>query len=179
MEHQAGWYPDPYGQAEQRWWDGTDWTAQTQSLGVVEPIPVASTTDVVVQARNDSVIGHAGTEPVMVQIGEIACTQNWLMVPGSTVPLSGCDFQLRESVTVQRRIPPYAIVLAIIFFMACLLGLLFLLIQEDVLSGSVEVTVSKPGGPKFNASVPVRSQRDIDEVRSKVDYARALVVQAG
>ncbi|MGY6501964.1 MAG: DUF2510 domain-containing protein [Acidimicrobiales bacterium] len=25
----AGWYPDPSGQAAQRWWDGTTWTDQT------------------------------------------------------------------------------------------------------------------------------------------------------
>jgi uncharacterized protein len=32
----AGWYPDPYGQAPQRWWDGSQWTGQvggTQSSG--------------------------------------------------------------------------------------------------------------------------------------------------
>lgn len=26
----AGWYNDPQGQAEQRWWDGTAWTEHTQ-----------------------------------------------------------------------------------------------------------------------------------------------------
>lgn len=25
----AGWYPDPRGQAEWRWWDGADWTENT------------------------------------------------------------------------------------------------------------------------------------------------------
>lgn len=23
-----GWYPDPYGQSSQRYWDGANWTAQ-------------------------------------------------------------------------------------------------------------------------------------------------------
>jgi hypothetical protein len=27
----AGWYPDPAGQAELRWWDGTRWTQQTRA----------------------------------------------------------------------------------------------------------------------------------------------------
>jgi hypothetical protein len=27
----AGWYPDPRGQAAQRWWDGTTWTDHTQA----------------------------------------------------------------------------------------------------------------------------------------------------
>jgi hypothetical protein len=28
-----GWYPDPWGQAQSRWWDGTQWTEQTQAGG--------------------------------------------------------------------------------------------------------------------------------------------------
>jgi hypothetical protein len=27
----AGWYPDPAGEAQHRWWDGTQWTSATQS----------------------------------------------------------------------------------------------------------------------------------------------------
>lgn len=27
----AGWYPDPHGQATQRWWDGTRWTEHTHA----------------------------------------------------------------------------------------------------------------------------------------------------
>ncbi|MFF2050533.1 DUF2510 domain-containing protein [Leifsonia sp. NPDC058194] len=29
-----GWYPDPYGAAPQRWWDGTQWTAQVSQPAV-------------------------------------------------------------------------------------------------------------------------------------------------
>ncbi|WP_082544716.1 MULTISPECIES: DUF2510 domain-containing protein [unclassified Rhodococcus (in: high G+C Gram-positive bacteria)] len=27
----AGWYPDPAGEAQHRWWDGTQWTSDTRS----------------------------------------------------------------------------------------------------------------------------------------------------
>lgn len=33
---QANWYPDPYGQAEMRWWDGTQWTEHTHSAQAPE-----------------------------------------------------------------------------------------------------------------------------------------------
>lgn len=26
----AGWYPDPTGQARERWWDGSQWSDQTR-----------------------------------------------------------------------------------------------------------------------------------------------------
>ena len=32
-----GWHPDPWLQAEQRWWDGTNWTEQTRSAPVPPP----------------------------------------------------------------------------------------------------------------------------------------------
>jgi hypothetical protein len=31
----AGWYDDPTGKWDQRWWDGTDWTNHVQRDGVV------------------------------------------------------------------------------------------------------------------------------------------------
>ena len=34
-----GWYPDPAGEAVERWWDGTAWTAQTRAQSVLtQPI---------------------------------------------------------------------------------------------------------------------------------------------
>jgi len=37
----SGWYPDPYGRHEQRWWDGNAWTAHVSDQGVasVEGVP--------------------------------------------------------------------------------------------------------------------------------------------
>jgi hypothetical protein len=30
-----GWYPDPAGEAAERWWDGTGWTAQSRAASVL------------------------------------------------------------------------------------------------------------------------------------------------
>ena len=32
-----GWHPDPWLQADQRWWDGTSWTEQTRPAPVPPP----------------------------------------------------------------------------------------------------------------------------------------------
>jgi hypothetical protein len=37
-----GWYPDPGGQADLRWWDGQAWTAHTRAHPSAPPVPAAS-----------------------------------------------------------------------------------------------------------------------------------------
>ncbi|HYZ97825.1 MAG TPA: DUF2510 domain-containing protein, partial [Acidimicrobiales bacterium] len=80
-EHPAGWYPDPFGRHEVRWWDGARWTEHVASHGrqdVDEPtggghIPtVDRSTEKVVRdvhkagARADGGGGTILTEPVLV-----------------------------------------------------------------------------------------------------------------
>lgn len=36
----AGWHPDPAGRAEERWWDGTTWTADVRTSGQVSADPL-------------------------------------------------------------------------------------------------------------------------------------------
>ena len=38
-EHPPGWYPDPRGEAEQRYWDGSAWTEQIQPAAAPPPAP--------------------------------------------------------------------------------------------------------------------------------------------
>jgi uncharacterized protein YxjI len=80
-EHPAGWYPDPFGRHEVRWWDGARWTEHVASHGrqdVDEPtggghIPTVNrATEKVVRdvhkagARADGGGGTILTEPVLV-----------------------------------------------------------------------------------------------------------------
>jgi len=173
---QAGWYPDPSNPAGYRWWNGSTWSSETQQGG--EP---TATLELWGSAEVDRsvVAARAAGEQVLVQVGELACSQNWLMTPNGTVPLRSVQFLVRENVVVQKRIPPYAIVLAIIFFLACLLGLFFLLLSEETYSGSIEVTATAPDGFTFHTSIPTRDARTVEEVRSRVTFARSLVAQLG
>ncbi|MFZ4434295.1 MAG: DUF2510 domain-containing protein [Microthrixaceae bacterium] len=196
----AGWFPDPMDPAMVRYFDGTNWTEHTQPNPQVaaapptapyEPVQFAQTsTDLVPAqwsvggAQLGSIQGYevapaAAQEAVLVEIGEIAVTQNWLITPSGSYPLAGMQFQVQEMVTQQERIPPFAIVLAIVFFLVCLLGLLFLLMKQTVVSGSVTVTVSGPNNFSFVTSVPARNVNTVNDIRQKVEYARSLVRQVG
>ena len=50
----AGWYPDPSGAAQQRWWDGTKWTEQVSAPAVAAPTSAA-------HATGDQLKAPAGT----------------------------------------------------------------------------------------------------------------------
>ncbi len=41
----AGWYPDPGGRQQQRWWDGTQWTAHFQPFPAPVPAPATATVE--------------------------------------------------------------------------------------------------------------------------------------
>ncbi|WP_162958582.1 hypothetical protein [Nocardia yunnanensis] len=69
--------------------------------------------------------------------------------------------------------PAYAIVLAILLFPVCFIGLFFLLIKETQVSGYVEVTVAS-GGRYHQTLIPVLERETFAEVMSRVSYARSV-----
>lgn len=64
-----------------------------------------------------------------------------------------------------------------VFFLFCLLGLLFLLIKEDLTTGWLQVTVQ---GPAFvhTTQVPAYNQLMVADVFARVNYARTLTAAA-
>lgn len=42
MTSPAGWYPDPAGLPQHRWWDGFQWTSATQATSYTPPVPPAA-----------------------------------------------------------------------------------------------------------------------------------------
>lgn len=110
-------------------------------------------------------------------IGEISCSQHYLYLPHGTFPLRGTVWTLRDQSRQEEKIPAYAIILAIIFFMACLLGLLFLLIKQKTVSGYAEVEVRGDSGYHVT-QIPISSAYQVAQVRQMVDYARSLAAAA-
>jgi len=43
--HPAGWYPDPTGQADQRYWDGNVWTDNVSRAGVQGTAPITAASE--------------------------------------------------------------------------------------------------------------------------------------
>jgi hypothetical protein len=115
---------------------------------------------------------------VLVTIGDIACTQYEVITPTGRAPLGGTTWIVTNQTQLVEKIPAYAIVLAIIFAFACLLGLLFLLIKERQVQGFVQVSVQ---GPNFYyaTQVPISDQRQVIEVEQRVNYIRGLVNALG
>jgi hypothetical protein len=70
-------------------------------------------------------------------------------------------------------IPTWAIVCAIVFFVLCFLGLLFLLAKEDKTAGSVQVTVHGQGFV-HTTTIPVSSIAQVADINARVNYARTL-----
>jgi hypothetical protein len=85
----------------------------------------------------------------------------------------GIDYSRTE-----QRIPVWAIVLAVVFAGACLLGLLFLLIKEDVTTGHVEVRVQS-GSFWHISPVPVRSRAQVTQTMAYVAQIQAYALHQG
>ncbi|MCT2594510.1 hypothetical protein LHJ74_32160 [Streptomyces sp. N2-109] len=114
-----------------------------------------------------------GGGPVLLALGDIAVIDDKVMTPGGALPLKGAVWTATDLSRTDERIPPHAIVLAVVFFLFCLLGLLFLLMKEKVTIGFVQVAVSS-GGRYHTTMVPVDSPQGVALVMGHVNYARSL-----
>jgi hypothetical protein len=113
--------------------------------------------------------------PVLVTIGDIAVEQHRIVTPAGILPTRGANWSAMDMSRTEEKIPGYAIVLAIIFALACLLGLLFLLIKERKTTGFVQVTVQN-GQRTHNTHVPAGSPSQVADTLARVNFARTLCV---
>jgi hypothetical protein len=117
------------------------------------------------------------TDPTVLTIGDIGVTRNWVVTPNGTARLGGSQWSARDMTRTESKIPTWAIVLAVIFALVCLLGLLFLLAKEKYTTGYVEVSVQ--AGNLFHATqIPVSSQYQVAQIRQQVSQAQTLAAAA-
>ena len=118
-----------------------------------------------------------GGEPVLVTIGDISVTATTVHTPSGSRPLSEVQWTFTDMSMNSAAIPTWAIICAVVFFVFCFLGLLFLLAKENKTTGSVQVTVSGPGFV-HTTMIPVSSPEQVADYNARVNYARTLTASA-
>ena len=113
-------------------------------------------------------------EPVIVQIAEISVTSTTVLTPTGNLPLAGSQWQVNDYWFSQQRIPRWAIIVAIAgFCVLTVFSLLFLLVKETVMQGTVQVTVTN-GSLQYVARIPVTDQGAVTVINQQVNYVRTL-----
>ncbi|MFF5564271.1 hypothetical protein ACFY7Z_04140 [Streptomyces sp. NPDC012623] len=117
-------------------------------------------------------MGVGGGAPVLA-IGDITVVGDRVVTPSGTIPLRGAVWNATDMSRTEERIPPVAIVLAIVFALLCLVGLLFLLMKEKRTTGFIQITVT--GGGRHHATmVPADHPDAFQRVMGQVNYGRSL-----
>lgn len=123
--------------------------------------------------------GTAGPMPFgvpggfVMSIGDIGVSEDSVTTPAGTMPLRGAAWTITDMSQTSEKIPTYAVVLAILLFPACFLGLLFLLVKEKTTVGYVQVTVTSEG--RYHSTmIPAQNQQTFPMLLHQVNYARSL-----
>jgi len=157
------YYQDPAGQ-QGGWPGGYQQPAQmTPAQSFQQPQ--------VFQPNQDALMSG---EPVLVTIGDISVTSTTVYTPSGSRPLAEVSWTLTDLSSTSQAIPTWAIVCAIVFFVFCFLGLLFLLAKEDKTQGAVQVTVHGPGFV-HTSTMPVTSLAQVADINARVNYVRTLI----
>ncbi|GAA5092023.1 hypothetical protein [Nocardia iowensis] len=115
--------------------------------------------------------------PILVTVGDIGCTATQVITPSGRYPLAGTNWIVTHQTSVSERIPSYAIVLAVLLMIFCLLGLLFLAVREETVQGFVQVGVHWPDRPGYYyaTQVKITNRTQIVDTEQRVNYIRGLV----
>ncbi|MFF2199227.1 hypothetical protein [Streptomyces sp. NPDC058145] len=109
----------------------------------------------------------------LLAIGDIAVTGDQIITPAGQLPLRGAVWNATDMSHTEERIPPHAIVLAVVFFLFCLLGLFFLLMKEKRTTGYIQVTVTS-AGRHHSTMLPAQGPGTFPAIMGQINYARSL-----
>lgn len=121
-----------------------------------------------------------GQEPVLHIIGDVTVSEHWIITPRGTVPLAGSAWTVQPATSSVERTPGWAIAAAIVFFFACFLGLLFLLVKRTEITGWCDVHIEQPAtGFQHMTRVPVHKGTQVFDLEDDVQAVRHLAQMAG
>ena len=124
-----------------------------------------------------TLVPAGSTEPYLVTIADIGFSSNWVVTPLGAYPLAGTQVIITDMSRTERRIPTWAIVIAILGALFFLLGLFFLLVKENVTTGAVQITIHS-GGTVYSTHIPVYSHATVADLYGRTNYARQLIAAA-
>ncbi|MFJ6849489.1 hypothetical protein ACIQM3_02955 [Streptomyces sp. NPDC091271] len=113
-----------------------------------------------------------GGVPVL-SLGDITVMNDGIVTPSGTLPLKGAVWTATDMSRTEEKIPTVGIVLAIVFALFCLIGLLFLLMKEKRTTGFVQITVTS-GGRHHQTMIPATGPETFQWVMSQVNTARSM-----
>ncbi|MGY3680258.1 hypothetical protein [Streptomyces sp. TE33382] len=116
--------------------------------------------------------GMPGGVP-MLSFGDITVMNDSIVTPSGTMPLKGAVWTATDMSRTEEKIPPVAIVLAIVFALLCLIGLLFLLMKEKKTTGFIQVTVTS-GGRHHSTMIPAMGPETFPMVMAQLNTARSM-----
>ncbi|MEU6116052.1 hypothetical protein ABZ840_16180 [Streptomyces sp. NPDC047117] len=111
----------------------------------------------------------------LLMLGDITVIPDGILTPVGQLPLKGAVWTVQDMSRTEEKIPTHAIVLAVVFFVFCFLGLLFLLMKEKSTTGYIQVAVHS-GGKYHAAMIPATHENVVFQVTQQVNYARSLSV---
>ncbi|MDJ0382849.1 hypothetical protein [Streptomyces sp. G-G2] len=108
-------------------------------------------------------------------LGDITVAGDQIITPSGPMPLKGAMWNATDFSRTEEKIPTSSIVLAVVFAVFCLLGLLFLLMKEKVTTGYIQVTVTS-GGRHHATMIPATDMNTFPWVMNQLNYARSLSI---
>ncbi|MFC9247290.1 hypothetical protein ACFT7S_25805 [Streptomyces sp. NPDC057136] len=117
-------------------------------------------------------MGMQGGVP-MLAFGDITVMNDSIVTPSGTMPLKGAMWTATDMSRTEEKIPTVAIVLAIVFALVCLIGLLFLLMKERRTTGFIQVTVTS-GGRHHATLIPAMGPETFPMVMAQLNSARSM-----
>ncbi|MFE7753753.1 hypothetical protein [Streptomyces sp. NPDC057429] len=117
--------------------------------------------------------GQPGGGVPMLSFGDITVMNDGIVTPSGTMPLKGAVWTATDMSRTEEKIPTVAIVLAIVFALFCLIGLLFLLMKEKRTTGFVQITVTS-GGRHHSTMIPATGPETFQMVMAQINTARSM-----
>lgn len=111
---------------------------------------------------------------VLVQVGNIQATSEYLMTPAGTWPLANVNVTSVDQTAMTTYTPGWAIAMVIIFIWFFFLSLLFLLARETRVAGYVAVHV-QAGAQAYTDQIPIQNDAQRYDVMNRINYLQSLI----